>query len=106
MTTSRSHLWFFWRFGAVSALFVACAPAQPRPSQNVPRPAASAAKSVDKPAPPKPKNKQAACDAGDGQACVDLAIEYFNGEKVPRDFEKARALDEKACNVGKTPEGC
>ncbi len=48
---------------------------------------------------------QAACDAGDMQACVDLGSAYLQGEGKPRDPFRAVQLFRKACS-GKNAHGC
>ncbi len=40
------------------------------------------------------------CDNNNTLACVNLAMAYYSGDGVKQDYEKAKELNSKACNLG------
>ena len=40
------------------------------------------------------------CDNNNTLACVNLAMAYYSGDGMKQDYEKARELNSKACNLG------
>lgn len=45
------------------------------------------------------------CEANDGKACLDLAGEYYRGEKITKDYSQTFVFDKKACDLGNAA-GC
>ncbi|WP_297880977.1 SEL1-like repeat protein, partial [uncultured Campylobacter sp.] len=43
---------------------------------------------------------QSECDSNNTLACVNLAMAYYSGDSVKQDYEKAKELNSKACNLG------
>lgn len=41
-----------------------------------------------------------ACDGGNASSCNNLAIQYANGQGVPRDDKKAADLYKRSCDAG------
>jgi hypothetical protein len=51
------------------------------------------------------KEDQAACDKGDGAACLALGLDYFDGNGVPKSYERSANFLEKAC-AKNMADGC
>jgi TPR repeat protein len=40
------------------------------------------------------------CKGGNGESCARLAVIYYDGALVPRDYARARGLFERSCEIG------